>query len=468
MTKEPNLIMQRRFTSRILESGLLIIAVALGVGTAASGLSLLFHTNEYSNSLLASPEYREVVVTTKTNMEDMEFPVVEKTDDKGVTLTSYDLGAGDLIPGISYSYITNYTRMGFITDRMLNQVNTMEPGQEGPDTGNGDRPDENSTDSENDRPPENNFEENFNTLIENYKSAKDDPNFIIPEVDSITGREITEQFFSAWNLETIAGSLFTTKDYTSNNHYIILGSGTAELLAGDKYKPEELVNKKIVSWNSSYTIIGILEVTNTDFDDFYFTPVRELDGNNRFRRGPGGNNQQLRFAVLDPEELDSTAVMLQKWFDTNYSTGQVIVSNPRAEATRLVSRNQGISILILFLSLAGLFIASVNVSNILMSRSIRMKKHVGILKALGASKKSIVKLFIGEALIITTIGSLLGAGLAVPLSIAMEKSLGLGEVSWLYILIGVVLSSLLTLLFSVIPARQNSGIEAAVAMRSAG
>jgi len=46
--------------------------------------------------------------------------------------------------------------------------------------------------------------------------------------------------------------------------------------------------------------------------------------------------------------------------------------------------------------------------------------------------------------------------------------LGLGEVSWFYILIGVLLSSLLTLLFSVIPARQNSGIEAAEAMRSAG
>jgi ABC-type antimicrobial peptide transport system permease subunit len=118
--------------------------------------------------------------------------------------------------------------------------------------------------------------------------------------------------------------------------------------------------------------------------------------------------------------------------------------------------------------LAGLFIASVNVSNILMSRSIRMKKHVGILKALGGSKKSILMLFVKEALVITITGSILGTLLAIPLSITMEKSLGLGEVSWIYIIAGVCLSSVLTLMFSVFPAKQSMNIEASEAMRTAG
>ncbi|MCD6397052.1 MAG: FtsX-like permease family protein, partial [Spirochaetaceae bacterium] len=179
-------------------------------------------------------------------------------------------------------------------------------------------------------------------------------------------------------------------------------------------------------------------------------------------------NRQLRFAVTNPSDLDSAAILLKEWFEKAYGEGQIAVSNPREEAAKLVARNRGISMLILFLSMAGLFIASVNVSNILMSRSLRMKKHVGILKALGASKATILKLFTGEAIFITITGSLVGMGLAFPLTRAMEGSLDLGKGSFWNILAGVGLSSILTLIFSIVPAWQNSGVNAAEAMRSSG
>lgn len=437
MTNEPNLIIKRRFTSRILESGLLIIAVALGVGAASSGLSLLFHTNEYSKSLLASPEYREVVVSTKTNRDDMAEPAILKGDDVSIKLTTSDLKAGELIPSISFSYVTNGDRLHFLTEESISRESRRD-----------------------------NNEEDTADKLKSFEEAKNNPDYLMPEVDELNGYEVTPQFFTAWDMDTVIGSLFTSKDYTANNKYIILGSEVATLLAGEIYDVADLINKKIITTDSSYTVVGILKSTDSLYDNYYFTPIKEVSESSRFRSN--GDDQQLRFSVLDPEELDSTSVMLQEWFDATYNEGQVIVSNPRAEATRIVNRNRGISILILFLSLAGLFIASVNVSNILMSRSMRMKKHVGILKALGASKRDIVKLFTNEALVITIIGSILGTGIAIPLSKAMQDSLDLGEISWLYILIGVLLSSLLTLLFSVIPARQNTDIEAAVAMRSAG
>jgi hypothetical protein len=93
MASETSLIMKRRFFGRILESGLLIIAVALGVGVAASGLSLMFHTREYSSNLLNAAEYKEIVVTTRANIEDMTYPAVEKTPNT-TRLTTKDLEAG--------------------------------------------------------------------------------------------------------------------------------------------------------------------------------------------------------------------------------------------------------------------------------------------------------------------------------------------------------------------------------------
>ena len=119
MAKEPVTIMRRRFTGRMLESGLLILAVALGVGAAASGLSLLFHTNQYSKEMLTSPAYREIVVTTQDNIDDMEQAVVEKLNAEYTTLTAADLTAAEIIPQVSYAYIQGRTKMGFLTDELL-------------------------------------------------------------------------------------------------------------------------------------------------------------------------------------------------------------------------------------------------------------------------------------------------------------------------------------------------------------
>ena len=97
-----------------------------------------------------------------------------------------------------------------------------------------------------------------------------------------------------------------------------------------------------------------------------------------------------------------------------------------------------------------------------------MKKHVGILKALGASNRDVMKLFTSEVLAITFIGALVGTLIALLLSKTMESAMGLDGGTWLFILIGVILSSLLTFTFSIIPSLQNSRFEAAEAMRTAG
>jgi len=178
-------------------------------------------------------------------------------------------------------------------------------------------------------------------------------------------------------------------------------------------------------------------------------------------------NVQLRFAVANPAQLAKTGATLTQLLSDTFGTDQLVVSNPRTEAQKLIDRNTGIGVLILFLALAALFIASLNVSHILLSRGLRMRKGVGILMALGASKSSILKLFASEGIFLSTAGSLLGALLAWPLSQTMESALGLSGGSWLYLVMGVAGAWVLNLAFSVLPAVQNSRIPPADAMRAA-
>ncbi|QEN03392.1 ABC transporter permease [Thiospirochaeta perfilievii] len=475
MSNETNLIMKRRFISRILESGLLIIAVALGVGAAASGLSLMFHTKDYSEDLLNSATYKEVVVTTRANLEDMDYPVIEKTPNTTV-LTVSDLEAGDLIDDVLFSYVVSSSRIKLITEDSSTgnfggpegrsngqETSTNNTDIQKPTTDGGVEQPAQDSPGDQQAPPEGPGGDFREQMDETLQKMKDNPDYLLSEEEELNGAQVTSQFFLAWEFEAETGSLFADSDYSSNGNPIILGSELAKKINTNNL--DDLTGKKIASWGNVYTVVGVLAETGTKYDNRFLTPKKSVS-NNAFMRMFG--DTQLRFYVDDVTLLDSTVSQLETWFESQYGEGQVIVSNPRNEATKVVSRNSGISFLILFLSLAGLFIASVNVSNILMSRSLRMKKHVGILKALGASKNSIMMLFVKEAVLITVIGSILGTFLALPLSMTMEESLGLGEVSWFYIILGVVLSSMLTLLFSVLPARQSMNIEAAEAMRSAG
>lgn len=482
MASEPFKIIQRRFTGRMLESGLLILAVALGVGAAASGLSLLMHTTEYSRKMLESPEYRELIVSTQDNAADMETPVVETVQGDNIILTYDDLDAAELMPQVSYAYLSSKTRMRFMNEQFLAQMQQNAPGGTGNATvsasENGDKvtisrgsgtaadgmaPPEGE---EGPQPPEGmGFGQDMEQVLQ---EASSDSSIIIPEVEELFGYEVTPRFFTAWNMETQYGSLFTESDMNSTSEYVVLGRKAAEMINVDNLPLSELVGKKILSFRTYYIITGILEDTGSAYDEAFFSLDKQAGASGNMERFRPGGNRQLRFTVTDPEDLDQAAELLTTWFESKYGDGRIVISNPREEARRLIDRNRGISFLILFLSMAGLFIASVNISNILMSRNLRMKKHVGILKALGASNNHILKLFSAEAAVITLAGAALGTIIAFPLSGAMESAMGLEQGSWLFIMAGVLLSSILTFAFSVIPSFQNSGFESAEAMRQAG
>ncbi len=465
MFDEPARIIARRSVNRALESGLLVIAVALGIGASSSGMALLGNTLKSSAEMLESPEYREIVVRTSGDGRDMDVPVALKAVEENAVLTSSDLEAGELVPAVTHSYVKNHTRMEFINEeyvageqrkQVLRAANApggveggnAEPGGEAP-------------------PPPPEGDEFRHASLEDLESYALDSEILISELDDVIGYEVSPGFFDAWDLSAELGSLFSTADLSGATSLTVLGHDLAELLAeGDGRGIQDLMGRKLLTRDGLMTVIGVLEETGDLNDDLFFTPYTSDAGVNSFRRM--FMNTELRFTVDDPEELDGAAALLQDWFDRRFGADQISLSNPRSQALQLVSRNTGVSVLILFLSLAGLFIAAVNVSNILMSRAMRMKKHVGILMALGSSRMGILKLFAWEAAGITLIGTLLGTLLSLPLSRTMQSSLDMiGGGSWIFTLAGVFLSAVLTLLFGLLPARQYSKIDPAVAMRAA-
>ncbi len=486
MLSESGKIVARRFSGRLVESGLLILAVALGVGAASSGFSLLGNTIRAGKEMLASPAYRELVVSARSNADEMTVPAVKKPAASNVALTSSDLDAASLAPAVAFSYVQNRDDLQFINAASIKQEESFAasfgaPGAAvsasggtvlvtgaAPQGASGAAPapagaKRAATDQ---GPP------GFRRMTEDdLKKAQAQADLVIVDgMERLNGFLVTPAFFDAWGMKASLGSLLTDSDAQGSASALVLGSSAAAKIAGQGKSASDLIGKKLLTRDGNMQVVGVLAPTGTtSYDESFFAPYKTYASTGAGNGPPRmwQFNTQLRFTVSDVTKLAETEKLLTGWFESRFGEGQIAISNPRSEAQKLIDRNQGIGLLILFLSLSGLFIALVNVSHILMSRGLRMRKGVGIMMALGASRSSVLRLFASEATAVSVAGSLLGGLFALPISRSMQSALGLSGGSWLFVVLGIVASWLLTLAFSVAPAWQNSRIVPAEAMRVA-
>ncbi len=459
MLSEPFKIIFRRFVNRLTESGLLIISVALGVGAFAAGGTLFVNVINENNQVLNSPSYKEIVISTREESDSMEVPAKEKLLNQNAILAQSDLDAAELIPSISYSYIMNSTRLRMINEDFQQQANNFAPPEQ-----NNESASENGEEVVQPNNPQNIMDE---LLEDGFDSILSDSSIVLSDEDEISGYNVTSQFFDAWDITAAAGSLFSSVDYNQTNSLVILGSEFAKTLVEDDEDVSSLIGKRMLALQGYQTIVGVLEETDTSYDYQFFSPYSDNTSSGEFSQIRRlSQNTQLRFSVSDPEDLDTVSQMLDQWFTSEYGEGQIIVTNPRVEAEQTVDRNSGISILLLVLALSGLFISSVNISHILLSRTLRMKKHVGILMALGATKKNINLLFSLEALMIIVIGTVLGVLIAIPINTQMQSALELTISSNYMILISALASAILIYCFTIIPIRRFDRIKPADAMRT--
>ena len=477
MASESGKIVYRRFMGRIVESGLLIIAVALGVGAASSGFSLLANTVASGKKMLETVTYRELVVSTRSSADEMTEPATKKSSGAAAVLTSADLDAAGLAPAVSYSYVRNSDEMHLINATSIQDTSFWGGAPAGASAGNqvggaakataqsGQGSASSGTQGQNGAPSQNGFRGVQMTADELQKAQAQADIIILNDMAQLKGYAVTPQFFDAWKMKAAQGSLLSDSDAAGSGTSIVLGSSIAAKIAGAGKDLSSLIGKKLLAREGYEQVVGILAPTGQSiYDESFFSPYKTAAGG-AIRRGQF--NTQLRFTVSDTAKLGETEELLSGWFASRFGENQIVISNPRSEAQKLIARNNGISLLILFLSLSALFIALVNVSHILMSRALRMRKGVGIMMALGASRSSVLRLFTAEATAISAAGAALGGVLAFPLSTSMQSALGLASGSWVYVLLGVLVSWVLTLAFSVVPAWQNSRIVPAQAMRAA-
>ena len=130
------------------------------------------------------------------------------------------------------------------------------------------------------------------------------------------------------------------------------------------------------------------------------------------------------------------------------------------------------SVLIAFVAIS-LIVSSIMIAIITYISVIERTKEIGILRAIGASKKDISRVFNAETLIEGLVAGVFGIGITlllnIPINIIIKKMVDISNISVLPVngaIILIIISVLLTLIAGLIPSRMASKKDPVEALRS--
>ncbi len=232
----------------------------------------------------------------------------------------------------------------------------------------------------------------------------------LTEAQTYTVAGVKEAYFSLSNLEPAAGSFFTELDDSSRERVCVLGSSLAKELFGSADAAE---GEKLYIADRSYTIIGVLGSSQTVFagispDEVIFVPyetgIKYISGSDV--------NATITVIAEDVDEITEVEENVQSVLSANYDNAEFTFSDAGSKMEAAESSNRILTMLLTAMAAIVFLVGGIGIMNVLFVSVKERTNEIGVLKALGASRKMILSEFLMESAAISFIGGVLGVGLS--------------------------------------------------------
>lgn len=273
----------------------------------------------------------------------------------------------------------------------------------------------------------------------------------------------TPDALDIWNLTVAAGSFLPRDDIHAARAFAVLGSRLKQELFGTR----NALGQWLRIGDSRYLVIGTLEsqgqLLGFDMDDAVYIPVSR--GLQLFNR-----DGLMEIDILFNPGLPSGEVAKK--------VKALMIERHGREDFTVITQDEMLGTLdrilnVLTLSVAALGSISLLVGGVgiltIMTTAVRERvNEIGLLRAIGATERQILLLFLGEAILLALLGGLagvlammaivMGLGIAVPgLPLAPQP---------LYVLGALVISGLIGLVAGVAPARHAARLDPIESLRT--
>lgn len=286
------------------------------------------------------------------------------------------------------------------------------------------------------------------------------------QLDNIFVIASNEEYAFTANVAPETGRFFTNLDVRNNQFVCVLGADVAQRL----FEKENPIGRRIRIGSDRYRVIGILEQKGSFFgqnmDTFVLVPI------GTFRRVFGGH-RGIRIALttapgVDVEDLkEEVRGVMRRVRKTQPGAEDDFSINQQDMLTQLYQQLTSTLFLIVFvIGGISLLVGGIGIMNIMLVSVTERTREIGIRKAIGARRANIMFQFLIEAILVSSIGGLIGlilgyAGGSLVLA-QMDLSTGVGGTA---IFIGFGFSTFVGVVAGFYPAYKASRLNPIDALR---
>jgi len=283
---------------------------------------------------------------------------------------------------------------------------------------------------------------------------------------SVTGS--SNDYFEAGNWQIAAGRSFTETEERAGKAVCVIGDTLRDKLFG-RQNP---VGSEIRIKQFACEVIGLLKAKGqssmgSDQDDIVVMPLRTVQ-----RRLSGSQDiNRLTISVKDGVSIDAVKAQLVDLMRERRNIGEnenddFRVMDTRQIAETLTSTTKILTMLLAAVAAVSLLVGGIGIMNIMLVSVTERTREIGIRLAIGALEREVLLQFLIEAVVLSSLGGLIGIALATVASILLA---GLMNVPYLFDpginLLSFLFSAVIGVIFGFFPARRAAGLNPIDALR---
>lgn len=294
----------------------------------------------------------------------------------------------------------------------------------------------------------------------------------VPEYADIKSLKIRER-----------GRFLTENDEFTTKNVAVLTAGAAQRL----FSFEDPLNQEFLLGDGAYTVVGVLETMDSgaaragasgsaDQNNDIMIPLTTAHrrfGEMQVTYRTGGRDyerkqlSEITLVVKDESVVSQTAEMARKILAMGHPKEDDFEVQVPLELLQQAEKEKRIWNLVLG-SIAGisLLVGGIGIMNIMLATVTERTKEIGIRRALGAKRRDIIRQFLVETVVLSSVGGLIGVfvGIAIPAVVSASSEIRTAVSVW-SVLLAFSIAVATGVIFGLYPARRAALMDPIEALR---
>jgi putative ABC transport system permease protein len=266
----------------------------------------------------------------------------------------------------------------------------------------------------------------------------------------------------------VAGSMFSSRDVDMAANVCVLGNTVAEQLFGDADPVGQIIRVQ----NLPFRVLGVLlakgqSANGQDQDDMmimpYTTVQKKIAGISWIQMMMVATTSQQ---AMGPVQNGIAALLRQRHHLRPGEDDDFIIRSPNEMAQAVEATSMVMTLLLGGIASISLLVGGIGIMNIMLVSVTERTREIGVRMAVGATEEDVQRQFLSEALVLSSMGGLVGIALGMIGSAIISHVLRWSTfISPLSVVIAVAFSAGVGILFGYYPARRAAQLDPIEALR---